>query len=84
MVHRRSSDSDTEGLAQTPSSSTSPMNATPTPDSLTTYVDMANVAQSPISEVASSRGPLGYSLKGTWTCETFVMTCRKASGAPGN
>jgi hypothetical protein len=43
----------------------------------TTYVDMANVAQSPISEVASSRGPLGYSLKGAWTCGTFVLTCRR-------
>jgi hypothetical protein len=33
MAHRRSSHSDTEGLAQTPSNSTSPMNAIPTPDS---------------------------------------------------
>ena len=43
----------------------------------TAYVDMTNVAQSPISEAASSRGS-GDSLKGSWTCETFVLTCRKA------
>ncbi|KAH0838871.1 hypothetical protein J3R83DRAFT_7288 [Lanmaoa asiatica] len=43
----------------------------------TTYVDMTNVAQSPISGVYSSRG-LRYSLRGAWTCETFVLTCRKS------
>ena len=41
----------------------------------TTYVDMTSVAQPPIREVFSSRG-LGYTLKGTWTCETFVLTCK--------
>ena len=44
----------------------------------TTHVDMNNVAQSPISEVAASRGVLNFSLKGAWTCETFVLTCGKA------
>lgn len=43
----------------------------------TTYVDMTNVAQPPISEVSTSRG-LRYTLKGAWTCETFVLTCRKS------
>lgn len=42
----------------------------------TTYVDMTSVAQSPISEVDSSRG-LRYTLKGAWTCETFVLTCKQ-------
>ncbi|KAF8549358.1 hypothetical protein OG21DRAFT_1515326 [Imleria badia] len=42
----------------------------------TTYVNMTNVAQGPISELSSSRG--SYSLKGAWTCETFVLTCKKA------
>lgn len=42
----------------------------------TTYVDMTNVAQPPISELFGSRG--SGTLKGTWTCETFVMTCKKS------
>lgn len=43
----------------------------------TTYVDMTNVAQGPISKFSSSRR-LRYSLKGAWACDTFVLTCRKA------
>ncbi|KAF8433706.1 caspase domain-containing protein [Boletus edulis BED1] len=42
----------------------------------TSHVDMTNVAQPPISEISSSRGGPKYSLKGTWTCETFVLTCQ--------
>jgi len=44
----------------------------------TTYADMTNVAQPPISEVSNSRLlGLRYPIKDAWTCETFVLTCKK-------
>ncbi|KAI9461117.1 hypothetical protein HD554DRAFT_2041491 [Boletus coccyginus] len=47
----------------------------------TTYADMTNVAQPPISEVSSSRLfnlKFPWSVKDAWTCETFVLTCKEA------
>jgi len=44
----------------------------------TKYVDMTNIAQPPISEVSSSRVFKNPVKGGTWTCETFVLTCKEA------
>ncbi|KAG6373268.1 hypothetical protein JVT61DRAFT_6895 [Boletus reticuloceps] len=41
----------------------------------TSHVDYDQRRPAPISEISSSRGGPKYSLKGTWTCETFVLTC---------